>query len=99
MLLGRQLVGDETTKRLQVVAGNAGEHVVLDVIFHVPVKEGVEGIENRIAATDPEIRVIAHGPSMEERGLGDMKLIELVRILDDDAFMAELQKFDHVLFL
>jgi tRNA 2-thiouridine synthesizing protein C len=47
----------------------------------------------------PEIRVIAHGPSLEERGLRDMKLIELVQILEDDAFMAELQKFDHVLFL
>jgi tRNA 2-thiouridine synthesizing protein C len=47
----------------------------------------------------PEIRVLAHKPSLDKRGLGDKKLIELVEAMDEDAFMDEVKKFDHVLLL
>jgi tRNA 2-thiouridine synthesizing protein C len=47
----------------------------------------------------PEIRVLAHKPSIEKRGLGNKNLIELVEVLDDDEFMHEIKKFDHVLLL
>jgi tRNA 2-thiouridine synthesizing protein C len=47
----------------------------------------------------PEIRVLAHKPSLETRGLGNKKLIELVEVMEDDEFMNEIKKFDHVLLL
>lgn len=47
----------------------------------------------------PEIRVIAHKPSMDTRGLCDKKMIELVEVMDEDEFMNEVKKFDHVLLL
>jgi tRNA 2-thiouridine synthesizing protein C len=47
----------------------------------------------------PEIRILAHRPSLIRRGLCDKKLIELVEILDEDEFMNEVKKFDHVLLL
>jgi tRNA 2-thiouridine synthesizing protein C len=47
----------------------------------------------------PEIRVLAHKPSLEKRGLGDRKFIELVEVMDEDEFMNEVKKFDHVMLL
>ena len=47
----------------------------------------------------PEIRVIAHKPSLEQRGLMERNRIELIEVMDEDEFMAEVQRFDHVLLL
>jgi tRNA 2-thiouridine synthesizing protein C len=47
----------------------------------------------------PEIRVLAHKPSLDARGLCNRELIELVEVMDEDEFMNEVKKFDHVMLL
>lgn len=47
----------------------------------------------------PEVRMIAHRQSLEERALLDKNLIELVEILDEDEFFEEIRNFDCLLLL
>ncbi len=47
----------------------------------------------------PEIRMIAHKQSLEERGLLDKNLIELVETLDEAEFFREIKKFDCMMLL
>ncbi len=49
--------------------------------------------------TYPEVRVIAHKPSLEERGLLKLDLIELIEVKDGDEFFREVMDFDHVMLL
>jgi tRNA 2-thiouridine synthesizing protein C len=45
----------------------------------------------------PEVRIIAHKQSLEERGLLDKNLIELVEILDGDEFFQEIRDFNFMM--
>ena len=47
----------------------------------------------------PEIRMIAHRQSLEERNLLDKNLVELVEILDGDKFFQEIKNFDCMMLL
>jgi tRNA 2-thiouridine synthesizing protein C len=47
----------------------------------------------------PEVRMIAHKQSLEERGLLDKNLIELVEILEEDTFFQEIGNFDCMMLL
>jgi tRNA 2-thiouridine synthesizing protein C len=47
----------------------------------------------------PEIRMIAHKQSLEERNLLDKNLIEVMEILDGDKFYQEIKNFDCMMFL
>jgi len=47
----------------------------------------------------PELRMIAHRQSLEERCLLDKRLIELVDILDDDKFFQEVISFECMMLL
>jgi tRNA 2-thiouridine synthesizing protein C len=47
----------------------------------------------------PELRMIAHKQSLEERDLLNKDLVELVDILDEDGFFKEIWHFDSVLLL
>jgi tRNA 2-thiouridine synthesizing protein C len=47
----------------------------------------------------PEVRIMAHEPSLVERGLLDRKLIDLVELQDEDEFFREIEECDNVLIL
>jgi len=47
----------------------------------------------------PEIRMIAHKQSLEERDLLDKNLIELIDILNEDEFFQEIRNFDCLMLL
>jgi tRNA 2-thiouridine synthesizing protein C len=47
----------------------------------------------------PEVRMIAHKQSLEERCLLDKNLIELVDILDEDEFFQAIRSFDCMMLL
>jgi len=53
-----------------------------------------QGVEPNLASilyAYPEIRAIAHEPSLIERGLLDKELIEIVELLDNDRFLDEIR--------
>lgn len=47
----------------------------------------------------PEIRVIAHEPSIAERDLLNQGLIELVELVDEDVFLEQIEAADCLLVL
>ena len=47
----------------------------------------------------PEIRILAHEPSMAERGLMNQSLIERVELADEDEFMVQIRAADCVILL
>jgi tRNA 2-thiouridine synthesizing protein C len=47
----------------------------------------------------PEVRILAHEPSIVERGLMGKKLIELVELQDEDEFLREVSACDAVITL
>lgn len=47
----------------------------------------------------PEIRMIAHKQSLEERNLLDKNLVELVEIMDDEQFIQTIWDFDYMMIL
>ena len=47
----------------------------------------------------PEIRVIAHEPSIAERDLLNRGLIELVELVDEDVFIEQIEAADCVMIL
>jgi tRNA 2-thiouridine synthesizing protein C len=47
----------------------------------------------------PEIRMIAHKQSLEERNLLDKNLVELVEIMDDEQFIQTVRDFDYMMIL
>ncbi len=47
----------------------------------------------------PEIRFLAHEPSLAERGLMNQSLIERVELADEDAFMEQILAADCVIVL
>ncbi len=47
----------------------------------------------------PEIRILAHEPSMAERGLMNQSLIERVELVDDDIFMEQIRAADCIITL
>ena len=47
----------------------------------------------------PEIQIMAHEPSMAERGLMSQSLIERVELADEDEFMVQIRAADCVIVL
>jgi tRNA 2-thiouridine synthesizing protein C len=47
----------------------------------------------------PEIRVIAHEPSLVERGLMSRSLVERIELMDDEMFQEEILSSDCVILL
>jgi tRNA 2-thiouridine synthesizing protein C len=47
----------------------------------------------------PEIKVVAHEPSLLERGLMNQELIELVELADDDKFLDRMASADGIVIL
>lgn len=59
---------------------------------------GVPNLSDIIYAY-PELRILAHEPSIMERGLLSQSLIERVELVDEDKFLEETLMSDMVLFL
>ncbi len=59
---------------------------------------GVPNLSDIIYAY-PELRILAHEPSVMERGLLNQSLIERVELVDEDNFLEEILMSDMVLFL
>jgi len=47
----------------------------------------------------PEVRFLAHEPSVAERGLMDKSLIEPIELLDEDEFIREIADCDSMIIL
>ena len=47
----------------------------------------------------PEIRILAHEPSMAERGLLNQSLIERVELVDEDVFLEQIRAADCIIVL
>jgi tRNA 2-thiouridine synthesizing protein C len=47
----------------------------------------------------PEIRVIAHEPSLAERGLLSQSLVERIELMDDEMFLEEILSSDCIILL
>ena len=47
----------------------------------------------------PEIRILAHEPSLAERGLMNQSLIERVELVDEDEFMEQIRAADCIIML
>ena len=58
MLSWRKLICNKLTKFFKVVTGDTGKHMMLNVIFHVPIKKRTERIKDHAAATDAEVRMV-----------------------------------------
>ena len=59
---------------------------------------GVPNLSDIIYAY-PEIRILAHEPSMAERGLLNQGLIERVELTDEDVFMDQIRAADCIIVL
>jgi tRNA 2-thiouridine synthesizing protein C len=59
---------------------------------------GVPNLSDIIYAY-PEIRILAHEPSLVERGLMNQGLIESVELADEDVFMEQILAMDCVIVL
>ena len=59
---------------------------------------GVPNLSDMIYAY-PEIRVLAHEPSLAKRGLMNQGLIERVELMDEDAFMEQIKAADCIIML
>ena len=59
---------------------------------------GVPNLSDIIYAY-PEIRIIAHEPSLAERGLMNQGLIERVELVDEDIFMEQILAADCLILL
>jgi len=55
MRTGREIVFDEPVKPTELVAGNSREHVVFDMVIHMPVEELHEGVDRESPAAEAEI--------------------------------------------
>lgn len=58
IFLGRQLIAGKSAEGFEIVTGDACEHMMFDMVFHMPEKEGAEGIEFGIATADTEVGMI-----------------------------------------
>jgi tRNA 2-thiouridine synthesizing protein C len=59
---------------------------------------GVPNLSDTIYAY-PEIRILAHEPSLAKRGLMNRGLIERVELMDEDAFIEQIQAADCIIVL
>ena len=59
---------------------------------------GVPNLSDLVRAF-PEIRVLAHEPSLMERGLFSQSLIESVELVDEERFLEEIMESNSVILL
>jgi tRNA 2-thiouridine synthesizing protein C len=79
--------------KLEVTIGLYADGVYLALAGQDNRSLGVPSLSDLIYAY-PEIRVLAHEPSLVERGLMSHDLIERVELVDEDAFIKQIQAAD-----
>ena len=84
--------------KMDVTLGLYADGVYLALAGQDSVALGVPNLSDIVYAY-PEIRVLAHEPSMAERGLMNQNLIERVELADEDEFMVQIRAADCVIVL
>jgi tRNA 2-thiouridine synthesizing protein C len=84
--------------KMEVAVGLYGDGVYLALAGQDSKALEVPNLSDLVYAY-PEIRFIAHEPSMAERGLLDQGLIERMELMDEDDFLEEIRKSDSVILL
>jgi len=84
--------------KMDVTLGLYADGVCLALAGQDSVALGVPNLSDIVYAY-PEIRVLAHEPSMAERGLMNQSLIERVELADEDEFMVQIRAADCVIVL
>lgn len=84
--------------KMDVTIGLYGDGVFLALAGQDSRAQGVPNPSDMIYAY-PEIRVIAHEPSLTERGLMSRSLVERVELMDEEKFQEEILASDCVIIL
>jgi tRNA 2-thiouridine synthesizing protein C len=84
--------------KMDVTLGLYADGVYLALAGQDSVALGVPNLSDIVYAY-PEIRILAHEPSMAERGLMNQSLIERVELADEDGFMVQIRAADCVIVL
>jgi tRNA 2-thiouridine synthesizing protein C len=84
--------------KMTVIVGLYADGVYLALAGQDSRTLGVPNLADIIYAY-PEIRVLAHEPSMAERGLLSQGLIERVELADEDVFMEQIREAEGFMIL
>lgn len=84
--------------KMDVAVGLFADGVYLSMAGQDSRALGVPNISDIIYAY-PEIRVLAHEPSLAERGLLIQSLIERVELVDEEMFLEEILASDSIIFV
>ena len=84
--------------KMDVTLGLYADGVYLALAGQDSVALGVPNLSDIVYAY-PEIRILAHEPSMAEKGLMNQSLIERVELADEDEFMVQIRAADCVIVL
>jgi tRNA 2-thiouridine synthesizing protein C len=83
---------------MKVVVGLYADGVYLALAGQESRALGVPNISDIIYAY-PEIEVLAHEPSLVERGLFDQELVERIELVDEERFLKEILVSDSIVLL
>jgi tRNA 2-thiouridine synthesizing protein C len=84
--------------RMNITLGLYAEGVYLALAEQDSKKLGVPNLSDLLYSY-PEIKVLAHEPSLVERNLLNQALIELVELVDEEAFLEQMGKADCTIVL
>ena len=84
--------------RMNITLGLYAEGVYLALAEQNSKKLGVPNLSDLVYSY-PEIKVLAHEPSLFERNLLNQALIELVELVDEEAFLEQMGKADCTIVL
>jgi tRNA 2-thiouridine synthesizing protein C len=84
--------------KLEVTIGLYADGVYLALAGQDSRSLGVPSLSDIVYAY-PEIRVLAHEPSLAERGLMSQDLIERVELVDEDVFIEQMRATDCIIAL
>lgn len=84
--------------RMDITLGLYADGVYLAVADQDSKRLGIPNLSHLLYSY-PEIKVIAHEPSLVERTLLNQGLIELVELVDDEVFMERMAKTDCMIAL
>jgi tRNA 2-thiouridine synthesizing protein C len=84
--------------KMSVVVGLYADGVYLAMAGQNSKALGVPNLSDIIYAY-PEIRIVAHEPSLIDRGLIDKGLIERIELVDEEMFLDEIQASDSFVWI
>jgi tRNA 2-thiouridine synthesizing protein C len=84
--------------RMNITLGLYAEGVYLALAEQNSKKLGLPNLSDLLYSY-PEIKVLAHEPSLVERNLLNQALIELVELVDEEAFLEQMGKADYAIVL